>query len=216
MAPEALEGGALRCCHGNGRGLVGPGASQSLQGSAMAGSERCRRARATWEVSESEPEPEPEPHGSSAAPEVSSPAAAAVRPKRRRAAGEAEARRRERQRRKEREALEKREAAAAWRLLRPERCLRLLEVCVDPGGLRGLAGRAEGSPVLLLPAERLSARPAPLTRLLVGLHRAGLWRSSSAVSISTDKAALFLMSGLIVISPQVSLKIPAQIFGSRL
>ncbi|XP_042665209.1 probable crossover junction endonuclease EME2 [Centrocercus urophasianus] len=101
----------------------------------MAGSERCRRARATWEVSESEPEPEPEPHGPSAAPEVSPPAAAAVRPKRRRAAGEAEAQRRERQRRKEREALEKREAAAAWRLLRPERCLRLLEVCVDPGFL---------------------------------------------------------------------------------
>lgn len=101
----------------------------------MAGSERCRRARATWEVSESEPEVEPESHGSSAAPEGSPPAAAAVRPKRRRAAGEAEARRRERQRWKEREALEKREAAAAWRLLRPERCLRLLEVCVDPGFL---------------------------------------------------------------------------------
>lgn len=183
----------------------------------MAGSERCRRARATWEVSESEPEAEPEPHGPSAAPEGSPPAAAAVRPKRRRAAGEAEAQRRERQRRKEREALEKREAAAAWRLLRPERCLRLLEVCVDPGGRRGLGGRAERSPVLLLPAERLSARPTPLTRLLVGLHRAGLlWRSSSAVSISKDKAALLLMSGLIFISPQVSLKIPAQIFGSRL
>ncbi|XP_021267083.1 probable crossover junction endonuclease EME2 isoform X2 [Numida meleagris] len=104
----------------------------------MAGSERCRRARAAWEVSDSEPEAEPKPRGPSAAPEGSPPAAAAARPKRRRAAGEAEARRRERQRRKEREALEKREkreAAAAWRLLRPERCLRLLEVCVDPGFL---------------------------------------------------------------------------------
>lgn len=183
----------------------------------MAGSERCRRARATWEVSESEPEAEPEPHGTSAAPEGSSPAAAAVRPKRRRAAGEAEARRRERQRRKEREALEKREAAAAWRLLRPERCLRLLEVCVDPGGLRRLAGSAGGSYVLLLHAERLSARSTPLTPLLVWLHRAGLlWRSSSSIRISRDKVASFLTSGLIFVSPQVSLKIPAQIFGSRL
>ncbi|NXJ12810.1 EME2 endonuclease, partial [Odontophorus gujanensis] len=102
----------------------------------VAGSERCRRARTAWEVSESEPEAEPEPRSSGAAPEGSPPAAAAVRPKRRRAAGRAEALRRER-RRKDREELGKREAAAAaaWRLLRPERCLRLLEVCVDPGFL---------------------------------------------------------------------------------
>ncbi|OXB55083.1 hypothetical protein ASZ78_012020 [Callipepla squamata] len=105
-------------------------------GAVMAGSGPCRRARSAWEVSESEPEAEPEPRSSGAAPQGSPPAAAAVRPKRRRAAGQAEALRRERRRRREREELEKRgAAAAAWRLLRPERCLRLLQVCVDPGFL---------------------------------------------------------------------------------
>ncbi|XP_075022000.1 structure-specific endonuclease subunit EME2 [Calonectris borealis] len=119
----------------------------------MAGSERrgpgpAARRAAAWVVSESEPESEPEPCGPGAAAAAGSPPAAGPagsppaagpggRPRRRKAPGEAAARRRER--RKEQEVLEKRrrrEAAAAWRLLRPERCLRLMEVCVDPGLLK--------------------------------------------------------------------------------
>lgn len=116
----------------------------------MGGSERlgpgcAARRAAAWAVSESEPESEPEPRDLGAAGPAGSPPAAgpAGRPRRRRVPGEAAARRRERERRKEQEALEKRrrrEAAAAWRLLRPERCLRLMEVCADPGGRRGLRG----------------------------------------------------------------------------
>ncbi|KAM9292139.1 putative crossover junction endonuclease EME2 [Morus bassanus] len=116
----------------------------------MAGTERrglglAARRAAAWAVSESESEPEtqtqtPGPGVAAAAAAGSTPAAGpAGRPGRRRAPGEAAARRQERERQKEREALEKRrrrEAAAAWRLLRPERCLRLMEVCADPGLFR--------------------------------------------------------------------------------
>lgn len=137
----------------------------------MAGSERrgpglAARRAAAWEVSESEPESEPEPRGSGAAAAGSPPAAGpAERPRRRRAPGEAAARRRERERRKEQEALEKRrrrEAAAAWRLLRPDRCLRLMEVCADPGGRRGPgeaepAGGSGGARLYLAAAARLAA-----------------------------------------------------------
>ncbi|KAM6078378.1 putative crossover junction endonuclease EME2 [Theristicus caerulescens] len=103
----------------------------------MAGSERrgpgpaARRAPA-WAVSESEPESEPEARGPAAAAGSPPAAGPAARPRRRRNPGEAAARRQERELEKRR----RREAAAAWRLLRPERCLRLMEVCADPGLLK--------------------------------------------------------------------------------
>ncbi|KAM6249733.1 putative crossover junction endonuclease EME2 [Porphyrio hochstetteri] len=106
----------------------------------MAGDERpgpgcAARSAAVWVISESEPESDPQPRGP-ASPPAKGPAS---RPRRRKDPGEAAARRLERERRKEQEALEKRrrrEEAAAWRLLRPERCLRLMEVCADPGLLK--------------------------------------------------------------------------------
>ncbi|KAM6197216.1 putative crossover junction endonuclease EME2 isoform 2-T2 [Sarcoramphus papa] len=109
-----------------------------MAGSDRRGSGRAARRAAAWAVSESEPESEPEPRGPGAAtpagsPPTAGPAGRPRRRRRRRTPGEAAVRR------QEREALEKRqwrEAAAAWRLLRPERCLRLMEVCADPGLLK--------------------------------------------------------------------------------
>ncbi|NXL49219.1 EME2 endonuclease, partial [Podilymbus podiceps] len=107
-----------------------------MAGSEWRGPGPAARQAAAWAVSDSEPEPEP--HGSGAAAATAPPPAAGPsgRPRRRRTPGEAAARRLER--RKEQEALEKRReaAAAAWRLLRPERCLQLVEVCADPGLLK--------------------------------------------------------------------------------
>ncbi|NXP46726.1 EME2 endonuclease, partial [Heliornis fulica] len=95
------------------------------------GSGCAARPTAAWAVSESEPESDPQPRG------PGSPAAEglAARPRRRRAPGETATRRRERGKGREEdpEKRRRREEAAAWRLLRPERCLQLMEVCADPG-----------------------------------------------------------------------------------